>query len=88
MRWMANTNIQPPTNLEAILTYVTKYVSKPKKVSTSYLKMQTQILPYVNNWTPLLSFISKMLNKVIAEHDWSAQKVSHILLQLLVQSSS
>jgi hypothetical protein len=29
-----------------------------------------------------------MLNKVIAERDWSAQEVSHILLQLLVQNSS
>ena len=28
-----------------------------------------------------------MLNKVIAERDWSAQEVSHILLQLSVQSS-
>jgi len=29
-----------------------------------------------------------MLNKLIGERDWSAQEVSHILLQLLVQKSS
>jgi hypothetical protein len=29
-----------------------------------------------------------MLNKLIGEHDWSAQEVSYILLQLLVQKSS
>jgi ATP-dependent DNA helicase PIF1 len=85
---MANTDIQPPTNLEAVLSYIAKYVSKPEKSSDLYLEMQVRILPYVNDQAPLLSFISKMLNKVIAERDWSAQEVSHILLQLPVQISS
>jgi ATP-dependent DNA helicase PIF1 len=85
---MANTDIQPPTSLEAVLSYIAKYVSKPEKSSDSYLEMQAQILPYVNDRAPLLSFVSKMLNRMIAERDWSAQEVSHILLQLPVQSSS
>jgi ATP-dependent DNA helicase PIF1 len=84
MGWIANTNIQPSTSLEAILTYITKYMSKPEKTLTSYLEIQAQILLYVNNWSPLLSFVSRMLNKIIAERGWSAQEVSHILLQLLV----
>jgi ATP-dependent DNA helicase PIF1 len=46
------------------------------------------ILPYTNEWVPLLSFVSKMLNKLIGERDWSAQEVSHNLLQLPVQESS
>ena len=85
---MVNTDIQSLTNLQAVLSYITKYVSKPEKASISYLEMQAQILPYMNSRAPLLSFVSKMLNKVIAERDWSAQEVSHILLQLPVQSSS
>jgi hypothetical protein len=88
MGWMANTDIQPPTSLQAVLSYIAKYVSKPGRASTSYLEMQAQILPYVNDQAPLLSFVSKMLNKVIAERDWSAQEVSHILLKLPVQDSS
>ena len=88
MGWMANTDIQPPTSLEAVLSYIAKYVSKPEKSSDLYLEMQARILPYVNDQAPLLSFVFKMLNKVIAERDWSAQEVSHILLQLPVQSSS
>ena len=74
---MANTDIQPPTSLEAVLSYIAKYVSKPKKSSDLYLEMQAQILSYVNDRAPLLSFVSKMLNKMIAEHDWSVQEVSH-----------
>ena len=72
MGWMANTDIQPPTSLEAVLSYIAKYVSKPEKSSDLYLEMQARILPYVNDQAPLLSFVFKMLNKVIAERDWSA----------------
>ena len=86
--WMANTDIQPPTTLHAVLTYVSKYVSKPEKSSTSYTELQAQVLPYVNERAPLLSFTSKMLNKIIGERDWSAQEVSHILLQLPVHAAS
>src|SRR5277367_5612343 len=88
MGWIANTNIQPPTSLHAVLSYIGKYVSKPEKSSASYTELQAQILLYINDQAPLLSFVSKMLNKLIGERDWSAQEVSHILLQLLVQKSS
>jgi hypothetical protein len=86
--WMANTDIQLPTSLFAVLAYVTKYVSKPETKSRSYMDLQAQILPYTNDQAPLLSFVSKMFNKLVRERDWSAQEVSHILLQLLVQESS
>jgi hypothetical protein len=85
---MANTDIQPLTTLHAVLSYLGKYVSKPEKSSVSYTELQAQVLPYVNDRVPLLSFASKILNKLIGERDWSAQEVSHILLQLPVQMSS
>jgi hypothetical protein len=88
MGWMANTDIQPPTDLRAVLSYIGKYVSKPEKSSASYTELQTQVLPYISDRAPLLSFVSKMLNKLIGERDWSAQEVSHLLLQLPVQKSS
>lgn len=88
MGWMANTDIQPPVTMRAVLSYLGKYVSKPEKSSVSYTELQTQVLPYVNDRAPLLSFVSKMLNKLIGERDWSAQEVSHILLQLPLQKSS
>ena len=63
-------------------------MSKPEKSSVSYVELQAQVLPYVNDRVPLLSFASKILNKLIGERDWSAQEVCHILLQLPVQDSS
>lgn len=71
-----------------MLTYIGKYISKPEKALTSYTELQSQILPYVNDRAPLLSFVSKLLNKLIAERNWSAQEVSYILLKLLVQGCS
>lgn len=88
MGWMANTDIQPPTSLFAVLAYIAKYVSKPETKSRSYMDISAQILPYTNDRAPLLSFVSKMLNKLIGERDWSAQEVSHILLELPVQEAS
>jgi hypothetical protein len=84
MGWMANTDIQPPIGLHTVLSYIGKYVSKPEKSSASYTELQAQILLYINNRAFLLSFVSKMLNKLVREHDWSAQEVSYILLQLPV----
>ena len=88
MGWMANTDVQPPTSLRAVLTYIGKYVSKPEKSSASYVELQSQIIPYINERSPLHSFVSRMLNKLIGERDWSAQEISHLLLQLPVQHSS
>jgi hypothetical protein len=69
MGWMANTDIQLPTLLFAVLAYVVKYVSKPEVKSKSYKDLQSMILPYTNEWVPLLSFVSKMLNRLIREWD-------------------
>jgi hypothetical protein len=34
---MANTDIQPPTSLRAVVSYIGKYVSKPEKSSVSWV---------------------------------------------------
>jgi ATP-dependent DNA helicase PIF1 len=80
MGWMANTDIQPPTGMHAVLSYPGKYVSKLERSLVSYMELQTQVLSYINDRAPLLSFVSKMLNKLIGERNWSAQEVSHLLL--------
>jgi hypothetical protein len=55
--------------LHAVLSYVGKYVSKPEKSLASYTELQAQILLSINDRAPLLSFVSKMLNKLIRERD-------------------
>jgi hypothetical protein len=67
--WLANTDIQPSISLQGVLRYLGKYVSKPEKSSVSYKELQGQILPYANSRAPLLSFVSKLFNKLIRERD-------------------
>ena len=86
--WLANTDIQPSTSLHGILTYLGKYVSKAEKASVSYTELQGQILPYANARAPLLSFASRLFNKLIGERDWSAQEVSHVLLGVPYQEGT
>jgi hypothetical protein len=47
-----------------------------------------QVLKHVNDRRPALSFVAKMLIRLLIERDWSAQEISHILLQLPLQSST
>lgn len=79
---MANTDAQPATTFEGLLQYVAKYVSKPEKSSHSYMEIQRQLLPYINSNRPALSFVTKVLNRLVAERDFSAQEISHFLLNL------
>jgi ATP-dependent DNA helicase PIF1 len=88
MGWMANTDVQPSVTLHGVLQYLSKYASKPEKSSVSYTELQAQVLPYTNSRAPLLSFVSRLLNKLIGERDWSAQEVSHILLGLPMSDAS
>jgi hypothetical protein len=88
MGWMANTDIQPATTLHGLIEYAAKYTLKPEKKTISYQDLQTEVLHHTNDSHPVLSFTSRMLNKLIVERDWSAQEVSHILLQLPLTSSS
>jgi hypothetical protein len=86
--WIANTDIQLSTTLYTVLNYIGKYILKPEKLSIFYTEIQIQILLYINSKVLLLSFIFKILNKLIGKYNWSVQEVSYILLQLPVQELS
>ena len=86
--WLANTDVNPPTSSKAVINYITKYCSKAEKKSEMYSDLLRQILPRLNERTPLFSLASKLLNKFIGVRDWSAQEVCHILLGLPLQEGS
>ena len=86
--WLANTDISPCTSVDAVVAYVGKYATKVETKSASFADMTRQILPHVTSERPLLSFVSKMLNKLIGERDYSAQEVCHLLLNLPLQEGS
>jgi hypothetical protein len=45
-------------------------------------------MPHVSDRNPMLSFVSKLMNKLVGERDYSAQEICHILLGLPLQDDS
>jgi hypothetical protein len=88
MGWMANTDIQPCTGEEGVVAYLGKYAAKAEKASDSYKDLFSRVLPFVNEERAALSLISKVMNKLVGERDWSAQEVSHLLLNLPLCNST
>src|SRR5205814_9526425 len=86
--WLANTDVNPPTSSKAVINYIAKYCSKAEKKSEMYSDLLHQILPRLNERTPLFSLASKLMNKFIGERDWSDQEVCHILLGITLQERS
>jgi ATP-dependent DNA helicase PIF1 len=86
--WMANTDITPCTSAQAAINYIAKYCSKAETKSKSYSDLVREVLPSVSSRNPVSSLVSKLLNKLVAERDWSAQEICHILLDLPLQSGN
>ncbi|EXU94568.1 helitron helicase-like domain protein, partial [Metarhizium robertsii] len=86
--WLANIDISPCTSLQAVITYAAKYCSKSEKKTEPYCRLADQVLPHTAHLQPLLSFSSRLMNKLIAERDYSAQEISHLLLNLPLQEGT
>ena len=88
MVWKANTDFTPVSGSEAMASYLSKYVTKWEKESTTYLQLVRDILPHLNSAKPLLSLVAKTMNKLHGERDWSSQEIFHILMDISFQSGS
>jgi ATP-dependent DNA helicase PIF1 len=86
--WLANTGVSPCTSIIAVMEYVLKYATKFEKASPSYLDMLGKIIPYVNENRPFQSMVTKLINKLIGEREYSSQEVMHMLLDLPLCHSS
>jgi hypothetical protein len=82
LSWLANTDVQPCTGAKAVIEYVGKYAAKPEKQSSSYKELAAKVLPFVNANRPFESFVSKVMNTLVGDRDWSAQEVCYLLLDL------
>ncbi|RYC77234.1 hypothetical protein BFJ63_vAg19892, partial [Fusarium oxysporum f. sp. narcissi] len=59
-----------------------------EKRTDSYAGLGRQILPYVSHQNPLLSFASRLMNKLLGERDFSGQEICHILLNCELQEGT
>jgi ATP-dependent DNA helicase PIF1 len=86
--WLANIDVTPCTTTQAVINYVAKYATKAEKKTNSYADILHELLPRVAINRPLLSLVSKLMNKLVGERDWSAQEVCHLLLNLPLTNGS
>ena len=71
------------TSIHRVIYYAVKYVSKLKVKSESYKKLFVNtIKKQKHKKLPFLSVIMRVINQLISECDWSAQEVTHHLLEL------
>lgn len=82
MAWQANTDVSPCTGRQAVVNYVSKYVTKNEGQTVPYKDMICRLLPSINPVSPLLSAVTKLINQLIGERDWPAQEICHLLLDL------
>lgn len=69
--WMANLDISLCADATAVKNYMAKYCGKAETQSMSFLDLSRKVMGNVNQRAPLLSFVSKFLNKLLGERDWS-----------------
>jgi hypothetical protein len=69
------------------LNYIAKCCTKEEKKTVTYADLVKEVLPRLNCAKPLLSLVSKTMNKLIGERDWSAQEVCHLLLNIPLQQA-
>src|SRR5208282_3927851 len=86
--WLTNTDISPYIRIKAIINYVTKYYSKIEVQINTYGQITKSILPYISDRNLILSFVSKIINKLIGKRDYSAQETCYILLKLSLYKDS
>lgn len=79
MAWRANTDFAPCTNEHGVSDYLGKYAAKAEPSSEPFKEMFAKLLPFVSRNNSHHS-VSKCVNRVVGERDWSAQEVCHVLL--------
>jgi hypothetical protein len=80
--------VSPCTSVAAVIKYIVKYAVKLETKLASYREMATRVIPFVNETRPYQSMVTKLMNKLIRERDYSAQEVMHLLLNLELSQGS
>ena len=78
--WRANVDLQPVLDREAAIAYISKYVSKPEVLSTSYHTALTEFCTCLLQDSPVEHAAQWLFARMAADRDISTQKAVHLLL--------
>ncbi|OIW31618.1 hypothetical protein CONLIGDRAFT_572765, partial [Coniochaeta ligniaria NRRL 30616] len=59
------------TNIKAIIAYIGKYAAKIETKLGLFAEITREILPNINNVSPLFSFATKLINKLLSKRNYS-----------------
>jgi ATP-dependent DNA helicase PIF1 len=78
--WRANTDFSPITSKDAVLNYISKYASKGEYASESYSIILRRVLNRNPIDTPAATLVRQLLVSSVAERNYSAQEIQHLLM--------
>lgn len=78
--WRGNTDFSPIISKDAVLKYISKYASKGEYASESYREILNQIVGRASVDTPAATLIRRLLVSSVAERNYSAQEIMHLLM--------
>ena len=70
--WQANTDVSLCTSVAVVIKYIVKYAVKPEIKLASYCEIATKVIPFVNETRLYQLIVTKLMNKLIRERDYSA----------------
>jgi len=78
--WRANTDFSPITSKDAVLNYISKYASKGEIGSEAYSEVLKRMMQRNAEDSPAAVVVRQLLVSSVAERNYSAQEVIHLLI--------
>ncbi len=76
------------TDIHIMFKYIAKYYNKAEKKTKLYEALIRNLLLRIFHCILFVSFVLHLINKLVSERDWTAQKVCHHLLNFpLIKNS-
>lgn len=87
--WRANMDIQPVVSIQDVMNYIAKYAAKGEQQSANYEDILHHIVSTeCNAGDEVKKAVRKLFVKSVAERDYSAQEIFHILMSYPLYHSS
>lgn len=78
--WRGNTDFTAITSKDAVLNYISKYASKGEHQSESYSLILRRVCNRNPVDTPAATLVRRLLISSVAERNYSAQEIQHLLM--------
>jgi len=78
--WRGNTDFMAITSKDAVINYISKYASKGEHASDAFSDILQRLLRRSPDETPASTLVRKLLVSSVAERNYSAQEVMHLLM--------